>query len=143
MKILSEKKQKLVSESSNQLNEIGINHTIDDCGTITVQTKQGKVIFYPTANKVQYKGTITPGGISNVKNLVESLGLTGEIIPKKPDMTLRDYFAAKAMQGDWACQGNDTGILTLSTTDDTLNNIASLYYRMADAMMKAREEIED
>ncbi|WP_166310507.1 hypothetical protein [Photorhabdus cinerea] len=58
----------------------------------------------------------------------------------KDEMTLRDYFAAQAMQGDWACQGDDTGMFLLNTTDDTLNNIAILYYRMADAMMKAREK---
>ncbi|CDH23999.1 hypothetical protein XBKB1_2340001 [Xenorhabdus bovienii str. kraussei Becker Underwood] len=62
-----------------QLNALGINHTTDICGTITVQTKQGKVIYYPTKNKIQYKGTVTAGGLNNVKNLVESLGLSGEI----------------------------------------------------------------
>ncbi|MDC9598884.1 hypothetical protein [Xenorhabdus anantnagensis] len=138
---LSDKKQQLVTESSRQLNALGINHTTDICGTITVQTKQGKVIFFPTKNKIQYKGAVTAGELNNVKNLVESLGLSDEIAPQKNkpnEMTLRDYFAAKAMQG-WACQGDDTGMFGLSTSDETLNNIATLYYRMADAMIKARE----
>lgn len=53
-------------------------------------------------------------------------------------MTLRDYFAAKALQG------------LLSASNDTLNglmaatkgsgSISKLAYYMADAMLKAREE---
>jgi hypothetical protein len=43
-------------------------------------------------------------------------------------MTLRDYFAAKAMQGMLACPGS------IRVDDD-----ASLAYKMADAMLKARE----
>jgi len=45
-------------------------------------------------------------------------------------MTLRDYFAAKAMQGDWAA-GN---------AEDDLHVAAARYYYMADAMLKARSE---
>jgi hypothetical protein len=43
-------------------------------------------------------------------------------------MTLRDYFAAKAMQGMLACPGS------IRVNDD-----ANLAYKMADAMLKARE----
>jgi hypothetical protein len=43
-------------------------------------------------------------------------------------MTLRDYFAAKAMQGLLA--GTKTGSATVLATDS---------YKMADAMLKARE----
>ena len=46
-------------------------------------------------------------------------------------MTLRDYFAAKAMQGDWAC-GN-------ACRDDNYARDARRYYKMADAMLAARE----
>ena len=45
-------------------------------------------------------------------------------------MTLRDYFAAKAMQG----MMNDPNI------DMPCGEVARLAYKMADAMMKAREE---
>ncbi|MDE1479427.1 hypothetical protein KKJ01_14590 [Xenorhabdus bovienii] len=138
--MLSDKKQELVSIASKQLNALGINHTIDVCGTITVQTKQGKVIYYPTKNKIQYKGTVTAGGLNNVKNLVESLGVSGEVIPQiKIGMTLRDYFAASAMQGDWASLTVETGLFDSNSSDDSFNSAATLYYRMADAMMKARE----
>ena len=47
-----------------------------------------------------------------------------------PGMTLRDYFAAKAMQG--FCAGLEKG--------DNIEALPALAYAMADAMLKAREE---
>ena len=47
-------------------------------------------------------------------------------------MTLRDYFAAKAMQGMFA-----SGNLPKSVTDEELSAVA---YQTADAMLKAREQ---
>jgi hypothetical protein len=44
-------------------------------------------------------------------------------------MTLRDYFAAKAMQGD----------LIAGVHPDDFNRCAYRAYQMADAMLKARE----
>ncbi len=55
-------------------------------------------------------------------------------------MDLRDYFAAKAMQGDWASQGEDSGIFQTDIEQRRLDQYAELYFRMADAMMKARAE---
>ena len=49
---------------------------------------------------------------------------------KDKGMTLRDYFAAKAMQGLLAA---DTGFTMYSA------QIAEISYAQADAMMKARE----
>ena len=46
-------------------------------------------------------------------------------------MTLRDYFAAKAMQGMFA-----SGNLPKSVTNEEIADVA---YDMADAMLKARE----
>lgn len=46
-------------------------------------------------------------------------------------MTLRDYFAAKAMQGMWSVVGVNFG---------TLEAQAANAYRMADAMLKGREK---
>ena len=48
-------------------------------------------------------------------------------------MDLRDYFAAKAMEGFMGCYGNN-----IKYTDDEL--IATASYALADAMMKAREQ---
>jgi hypothetical protein len=52
----------------------------------------------------------------------------------KDGMTLRDYFAAKAMQGLIASPRTPSG--TVNDVTDTL--IAALSYRVADAMLKAR-----
>jgi hypothetical protein len=49
-----------------------------------------------------------------------------------PGMTLRDYFAAKAMQGELAAQSEESGHYT------NLDALALLAYRMADAMIEAR-----
>ncbi|MEQ4907384.1 hypothetical protein [Proteus vulgaris] len=53
-------------------------------------------------------------------------------------MTLRDYFAAKAMQGDWATERMDSGYWPQDDIDTIFKDKAETYYRMADAMLKAR-----
>jgi len=50
-----------------------------------------------------------------------------------PGMTLRDYFAAKAMQGDWALGSAGAG-------DDGFVSDARRYYKMADAMLAERSK---
>ncbi|HCR4037754.1 TPA: hypothetical protein OOF66_004049 [Morganella morganii] len=55
-------------------------------------------------------------------------------------MSLRDYFAAKAMQGDLAAQDESMGYFENSTPDKFLEDRAQFYYRMADAMLRAREK---
>lgn len=49
------------------------------------------------------------------------------------DMTLRDYFAAKAMQGEIAANEG------LFKNGELQYQFAKLSYEMADAMLKARE----
>ena len=49
-----------------------------------------------------------------------------------PGMTLRDYFAAKALAGYWADAGPDLSPEGAAIT-------AQQCYQMADAMLKARE----
>jgi hypothetical protein len=48
-------------------------------------------------------------------------------------MTLRDYFAAKAMQGICA------GVFPIVKEEDPLPTVARAAYAQADAMLKARE----
>ena len=48
-------------------------------------------------------------------------------------MTLRDYFAAKAMPVVWAEIPDDVG------RDHALGRLGAFAYEMADAMLKARE----
>ncbi|MFU2148984.1 hypothetical protein ACM55O_22170 [Hafnia paralvei] len=56
-------------------------------------------------------------------------------------MTMRDYFAAKAMSGDWAAQDIEgIGAFPCDIDEETLIKRAQIYYRMADAMLKARGE---
>ncbi|EMM6942148.1 hypothetical protein RGI86_002207 [Morganella morganii] len=57
-----------------------------------------------------------------------------------PGMTLRDYFAAKAMQGEWAAQSDDCGYFIDCVNDEAFDKAAELYYRMADAMLRARKK---
>ncbi|NEG99720.1 hypothetical protein GQQ22_13420 [Pantoea agglomerans] len=53
----------------------------------------------------------------------------GNVLPYQEDgMTMRDYFAAKAMQGE----------LASGTASNYLDNIASRSYAIADAMLRAR-----
>lgn len=53
---------------------------------------------------------------------------------------LRDEFAGRIAQGDWASQDiTGNGILFPSMDDEELLEHATFYYRMSDAMLKARE----
>jgi hypothetical protein len=51
------------------------------------------------------------------------------------DATMRDFFAAKAMQGDLSF-----GAIAPEARDETINLFANHYYRIADAMLKARNQ---
>lgn len=55
-----------------------------------------------------------------------------------PGMEMRDYFAASIAGGDWS-PGSDHG-WSSDISDDRLLDRARLYYRMADAMVKASLE---
>lgn len=61
--------------------------------------------------------------------------------PAFPGMTLRDYFAAQAMQGELAsmrdAEGEICGV-SLDASDDTLHRLTKHWYRLADAMLRAR-----
>lgn len=59
---------------------------------------------------------------------------------KHKGMTLRDYFAAKAMAGDFAAQNELCGEIDNDTPYEWMLGRAKLFYRMADAMMQAREK---
>ena len=66
-----------------------------------------------------------------------SHGTMGEVAHE--GMTLRDYFAAKAMHG--FCSGPEGGINPVPGMDyDWLQATSRVAYEMADAMLKAREQ---
>lgn len=52
--------------------------------------------------------------------------------------SLRDQFAMAAMQGDLASQSVSLGHFDNDAPEESLVNRAKFYYRMADAMLKAR-----
>jgi hypothetical protein len=54
----------------------------------------------------------------------------------RPGMTLRDYFAAKAMQSTLA---DDAYVQRTETTAEWLAIVATSSYEIADAMLKARD----
>jgi hypothetical protein len=56
-----------------------------------------------------------------------------ELLSAASNLTTRDYFAAKAMQGELACQTQADG-----DTWNDLDRLAQRAYRIADAMLKAR-----
>lgn len=64
-------------------------------------------------------------------------GHPGQQFVQQEGMTLRDYFAAKAMQGDWALQGDKVGS---DIDNELLKSRADIYYRMADAMLATRSQ---
>ncbi len=56
-------------------------------------------------------------------------------------MTMRDYFAAKAMNGELASmsgQGDECDGLLVDIETEQLDMLCTHWYRIADAMMKAR-----
>ena len=61
-------------------------------------------------------------------------GINRYITDPYPGMTLRDYFAAKAMQGDFAA-GEEVSIVC----NEGYDGAATQYYKMADAMLEARK----
>jgi hypothetical protein len=62
------------------------------------------------------------------------------VTPYNPGMTLRDYFAAKAMQAVYAKHWDMFMDETYDHPDEVVNGTASDAYEIADAMLKAREE---
>lgn len=58
-------------------------------------------------------------------------------------MTMRDYFAGNAMQGElsalWSEDGSVSGV-NLDASDHSIEQLAKHWYRLADAMLAARKE---
>lgn len=59
-----------------------------------------------------------------------------DFIPADDDMTLRDYFAAKAMQG---IIGTSAAPM-VTGTNDLETHISKTAYKLADAMLEARHD---
>ena len=63
------------------------------------------------------------------------VNINGEVVPDEDGMTLRDYFAAKAMQGFCASFAN----VATKDTRGFIVDMPRIAYEFADAMLKARE----
>jgi hypothetical protein len=73
-----------------------------------------------------------------VVNMNEPAFPTGTgITPYKSGMTLRDYFAAKAMQGQLSIREN---LIALAREQIKIEDVCLDSYAVADAMLKARQE---
>ncbi|MGY6129118.1 hypothetical protein ACW9YV_27800 (plasmid) [Paraburkholderia strydomiana] len=71
----------------------------------------------------------------------ELLNSNGQARPvSAAGMTLRDYFAAQMMAGDAANSADDQSWNT-TASEEGLEKRAKLYYRMADAMIRARGNV--
>lgn len=55
-------------------------------------------------------------------------------------MSVRDVFVAAIAAGDWASQSEEIGEYTAAVSDEVLESRAKVYGRMANAMLKEREE---
>lgn len=85
---------------------------------------------FPVADGAAHRIAMQVAGDNEAKYIAESAkALAG--------MTLRDYFAAKAMQG-WLSSYPESDMHPVVTHHEKM--VAELSYLMADAMLKAREE---
>lgn len=69
-----ERKQQRLKENKGKLSGIDIPFTKDGSGTIHFSTPAGKVLFYPTTNKIQHKKKVTRGNLEKAVALAKSLG---------------------------------------------------------------------
>lgn len=60
-------------------------------------------------------------------------------LPGQVGMTLRDWFAGQALAGDFAAQSAATGEWANTVGDEYIQARAAMFYRFADAMLRARE----
>jgi hypothetical protein len=66
----------------------------------------------------------------------DPIGSIGPQLTVKGGISMRDYFAAAALQGNLASQSIDVGYYD---GEDSWNKAATDAYKAADAMLKARE----
>ncbi|ELM3660008.1 hypothetical protein ACONGJ_003617 [Edwardsiella piscicida] len=57
-----QKKDDRLQKNNSLINSSGIKYKVDSSGSMHFETPNGKVIFYPTTNKIQHKQRIMFGG---------------------------------------------------------------------------------
>jgi len=81
------------------------------------------------------KKTQNPNAFPTPMETVQIFNENGNQIGNQDGMTLRDYFAAKSMQGLMSMENKGE----YNTIEDAWNKISEYSYNMADAMLKQRE----
>ncbi|PHM70376.1 hypothetical protein [Xenorhabdus sp. KJ12.1] len=71
---LKRRKEERHSINRDKYSSIDIPYTIDNNGTVRFNTPKGKVLFYPTTNKYQYKQIVKRGSLESAINFAKSLG---------------------------------------------------------------------
>ena len=74
-----------------------------------------------------------------MKNIPAFPRLSDDYVPEQFGMSLRDYFAAKAMQGILSNPAYEE-ICKDFSAEKALNMVTTVSFGIADAMLKAREE---
>lgn len=89
-------------------------------------------------SNIKHGGPAFPGPYVN-----ETGGI--ECVAKQGGMSLRDYFAAKAMQSLMMMPGELSKCMKLANTPEgeSVKSITLIAYYMADAMLKAREKSDE
>jgi hypothetical protein len=87
-------------------------------------------------SKIDDGGPIA-SSLANKTQIAENTYCT-QVIEAQGGLSLRDYFAAAALQG-WLASWPEQGSPHPSDNDNALN-VAKLSYKMADAMLAARKE---
>ena len=87
-----------------------------------------------TQKQINDGGSVTADLIS--ERYVAGIGMLEEKVKSVGGLSIRDYFAAAALQGNLASQSNEAGIYT---GGDCWEKAAKDSYRAADAMLAARK----
>lgn len=88
-------------------------------------------------NKIDDGGPVAPNMVT--QKFVDANTVVEDTVKAEGGLTLRDYFAAAALQG-WLASWPEQGTPHPSENYNALN-VANLSYRMADAMLAARKEV--
>ncbi|MDC9591430.1 hypothetical protein PSI23_19625 [Xenorhabdus sp. XENO-10] len=71
---VKKRKEERHSKNRDKYPSIDIPYSIDNNGTVHFNTPQGKVLFYPSANKYQHKKIVKRGSLESAINFAKSLG---------------------------------------------------------------------
>lgn len=68
-----EKKKDRHEDNKSHMIKCGLCYQVDASGSMHFETDKGKVIFYPTTNKYQHKGSVRYGSAKAAEKYIRSL----------------------------------------------------------------------